>query len=134
MAGFIQTAAIGISKAIKAGAKEVVGTLDDTVRLAQGGRHIDPTAVAERFERMDGAYSVFDNAIHLNNFNALDAVEGVVTPSAFQLIPHAANQIGLINKMGLPAYTNLIRTTTPNPLPALRETFDSVRSIFSRNG
>ncbi|MCS6267828.1 MAG: hypothetical protein H2174_09715 [Vampirovibrio sp.] len=138
MMGLFQTVgssiARGATKVAKAGAKEVIGTLDDTMRLARGARNIDPAAVAERFEGIDGAWNVFDHATHLNTASILDIVEDGVTPSTLSFLPHVAHQIGIMKTVGgVPEYVNLLKATTPNPLPALREGFDSVQSIFARN-
>ena len=138
MMGFIQAAGSYIAKwatkLAKAGAKEVVGTLDDTMLLARGARHIDPTEVADRFGKIDDAWNFFNHATHLNTVPILDVVEDVVTPSTLSLVPHVAHQIGIMKTVGgVRGYADLLKATTPNPLPALREGFDSVQSVFARN-
>jgi hypothetical protein len=137
MMGFIQAAGNYLAKGVKAGAKGVINTFDDTAKLAKGGRwsgDIDPTEVAERFGKIDDALSFFSHATHLNTTSILDIVEDGVTPGALSFVPHAAHQIGIMKTVGgVRGYADLLKATTPNPLPALREGFDSVQSVFARN-
>jgi hypothetical protein len=107
----------------------------DTARLAQGarGRGIDPSAVGSRLDSLSDVADTAQSFLSHGKLGIDDAL-GVIEPNmALQLAPHAAQQISIIRDVGgLSNYADLVRTTTPNPITALREWRDASTSIFAQ--
>jgi hypothetical protein len=124
MMGFMQAlgtlgshANIGVTKL----AKVALDPVADTLLLAKGVRGINPTVTGEKLGRIGDVFDGLGNATHLNTVGVDDVLE-MALPNGIQLLPHAAYQAGIINRIGLDGYVRLVRETTPNPFSIFRNT------------